>query len=174
MLLRVVLALAAAGCFVAGSMFMKPAAGFTNPLPSIAVFVCFGLAIVFDVHLVHLRGEIGSAVVLIGGLEATVAVFLARWLYDERLDPVKVLAIVLVLAGVVLLEWRPGADVTAERAPRAERRAVSEPATEPDPSASTGRPVLPRRVVHPAAKLRPAGDAEFRVHPLQVRVDGAP
>jgi small multidrug resistance pump len=158
-LIRLVLALAAAGCFVAGSMFMKPAAGFTNFWPSVAVFFFFGLAIVFDVHLVHSLGEIGSAVVLIGGLEATVAVLLARYLFDERLDAVKVLAITLVLAGVVLLEWRPGSDTAARHIGSSDR-----------PSAAAG-PHASRWIVQPAPELRAAGDAELRVHTLHVRVD---
>lgn len=138
---------------------MKPAAGFTNFWPSVAVFFFFAVAIVLDVHLVHSWGEIGRAVVLIGGLEATVAVFLARWLFDERLDGVKMLAIALVLAGVVLLEWRPGADTASHHVGPSSR-----------PSASAG-PHASRWIVQPASELGTAGDAELRVHTLHVRVD---
>lgn len=158
-LIRLVLAFAAAGCFVAGSMFMKPSAGFTNFWPSVAVFFFFAVAIVLDVHLVHSWGEIGRAVVLIGGLEATVAVFLARFLFDERLDAVKLLAITLVLAGVVLLEWQPGADTASDHVGSSNR-----------PSAAAG-PHASRWIVQPAPEFRAAGDAELRVHTLQVRVD---
>ncbi|MCB0997984.1 MAG: hypothetical protein R2713_13330 [Ilumatobacteraceae bacterium] len=149
MLLRLVLAVATAGCFVAGSMLMKPAAGFAHTTATLAVFACFALGVTLDLFLVHLRGEVGSAVVLIVGLEAAVSVVLARWLFGERVDLVRLVAVGLVLAGVALLEWRPG-DGTPEASVA--------------PGSHTG-------VVEPVAELGSSGDAELGVHPLQVRVD---
>ena len=70
-------------------------------------------------------------------------------LFGERVDLVRLVAVGLVLAGVALLEWRPG-DGTPEASVA--------------PGSHTG-------VVEPVAELGSSGDAELGVHPLQVRVD---
>lgn len=166
-IVRTALALGAAGCFVAGSMFMKPSAGFTRLWPSLAVFVCFAIGITLDVFLVRARGEVGSAVVLIVGLEAAFSAVIARWLFGEPFDRVRVLAMALVLAGVVLLEWQPAAATGRPPAPPA-RSARSD-----HPAGATWRPPAGPLPVEPVAQLGPARDAELRVHPLEVRVDRA-
>lgn len=112
---RILLAIGASACFVAGSLFMKPAAGFTRLWPSVAVFVCFALGILLDVYLVRSLGDVGPAVILIGGLEATFTVLMARWIYDESLDARRVAAMALVLSGVALLDWHPKAAAEADR-----------------------------------------------------------
>jgi multidrug transporter EmrE-like cation transporter len=94
---------------------MKPAAGFTRLGPSIAVFVCFALGILLDVYLVRSLGDVGPAVILIGGLEATFTVLMARLLFDESLDARRVAAMALVLSGVALLDWHPKAAAEADR-----------------------------------------------------------
>lgn len=103
MFVRLVLALGAASWFVAGSMFMKPAAGFTRLWPSVAVFACFAAGLVFDVVVVRVVGEVGATAVLIIGLEVVLAASFASWLYGERLSGTRMVAMALVLLGVLLL-----------------------------------------------------------------------
>ncbi len=143
---RLALAVGAAACFVAGSMLMKPASGFGRLVPTLGVFACFALGVTLDVLLVRAGDEVGPAVVLIVGLELVFSVLLAAWLFGEQLSPARIVAVVLVLAGMVAL----GLDVR---------------------HAPTGTPaVLP---VEPLAELGAAGDAELGVDALQVGVDRA-
>lgn len=146
MLARLALALCAALSFVAGSMLMKPAAGFTRMWPSVAVFGCFAAGLVFDVLLVRVGGEVGAAAVLTIGLEVVLAAVFANWIYDERFSGQRFVAVVLVAIGVLLLTFE----------------ASESPARPRDPSP-----------VEPFTQLRPARDAELRVDPLEVGVDRA-
>ncbi len=150
MLVRLALAAGAATCFVAGSMFMKPADGFGRLGPSLAVFACFAAGVTLDVLLVRMGDEVGPAVVLIVGLEVALSAVLASWLFGEPLSVQRICAIVLVLAGVLLL----GLDTHGV------------PSGAPDI-----RPV--GSAVEPLAQLGATGDAELRVHALQVGVDRA-
>jgi len=146
MVVRFALALGAATCFVAGCMFMKPAAGLTRLAPTMAVFACFAAGLVLDMLLVRTGGEVGAAYATIVGLETVMAVAVAAWLFDEAVTPRRALAIVLVILGVVLL---------ASEAPAEHTAVASVSAIEPD------------------AQLGASADTQLGVDPLQVRVDGA-
>ena len=146
---RLALALGAAACFAVGSLLMKPADGFARWAPTLGVFACFALGVTLDVLLVRAGGEVGPAVVVIVGLELVCSVLLASWLFGERLSAARVAAVVLVLAGTVLLVFDGGE--TPSGAPR-------------------GADALP---VEPLTQLGASGDAELGVDALQVRVDRA-
>lgn len=142
-LVRLGLALGASTCFVVGTLFMKPAAGLTRPGPTIAVFACFACGLVLDVLLVRVGGDLGGAALAILGTEAVLLIALAGWLYGEAITLRRVAALVLVMVGV-LLALAGEEDVASSPSP-----------------------------LEPRAQLRPAGDAELGVDPLQVGVDRA-
>jgi multidrug transporter EmrE-like cation transporter len=151
MAVRFALALGAAICFVAGCMFMKPAAGLTRLAPTLAVFACFAAGLVLDMLLVRTGGEVGSAYAVIVGLETVMAVALAAWLFDEAVTSRRALAIVLVILGVVLLATEAPTEHTSAHAAA----------------------VAPVSAIEPAAQLGASADPQLGVDPLEVRIDGA-
>jgi multidrug transporter EmrE-like cation transporter len=150
-LVRLALSIGAAGWFVAGCMFMKPAAGMTRLGPTLAVFGCFAVGLVLDTILVRLGNDVGVAYTMVIGLEVVIAVVVASLLYDERVSGQRLVAVGLVVVGVVLL--------AVEHVPVA---------TEP-----TGASLRRSSAVQPRAQLGTAGDAELAVDALEMGVDRA-
>ncbi len=146
MLCRLGLAFGSAAFFVAGSLLMRPAAGFSRLVPTLGVIGCYVVGVVLDMFLVRAGNEVGPAVVLVIGLEAAFTAVLAHWLYDERLNGVRVVALVLVMSGVLVLGWQPS-----------EASEVRHP--------TPGAGPLP---VEPVAQLGSARDAELGVRALEM------
>ena len=93
---------------VAGTTSMKYAEGFTRPLPSILVFVCYGLC--FGALTLALRGislSVAYAVWVGAGTALIAGVGVA--LFGEALTAAKVLGVGLIVAGVVILNAAGGA-----------------------------------------------------------------
>lgn len=97
------LAVAASGCFTAGGLLMKPAAGLTRLAPSAAVFVLFVLGAACLARLVHLGGEVGPAYLVVVGLETVLAFALGAALFGEALTGTRLVAVALVFGGTAIL-----------------------------------------------------------------------
>lgn len=98
-----VLSATSAACFAGGGLMMKPSAGFSRVWPSLAVGVLFVAGTVLLAVTVHATGEVGPAYLAIGALETLLVFTLGVLLFDDQLSGVRVVAVVLVLAGSVLL-----------------------------------------------------------------------
>lgn len=92
----------AAACFATGGLFMKKAAGVSNLLPT-AAFALLFLAGAALQSVGMRRLDMGVAYIAVLGLEAALAVFLSVAVLHESYSAPRIFAVVLILAGVVLL-----------------------------------------------------------------------
>ncbi len=97
------LSLAAALLFALGGLCMKYSVGLTRALPSAGIFICFCSGAIFQT-LAMRRTEMGSTYVFVLGLEAMAAFALGALFLGERMTLAKLGALVLVVAGIALLE----------------------------------------------------------------------
>lgn len=89
---------------VLGTICMKFAEGFTKLVPSVLVFVFYGLALAFLVLVLKKMGEI-SVVYAIWASAGTalIAVIGIVW-FKEPVSPAKIISILLILLGILGLE----------------------------------------------------------------------
>ena len=89
---------------VLGTICMKKAEGFTKLVPSILVFVLYGLALACLVMVLKKMGEI-SVVYAIWASAGTalIAVIGMIW-FEEPVTPVKIASIFLIVLGILGLE----------------------------------------------------------------------
>jgi quaternary ammonium compound-resistance protein SugE len=94
--------LIASGCYATGGLFMKYSQGMTRPLPVLA----FALLFLTGASLQALgmrRVDLGMAYVLVLGIEAGMAVVLSVFVLHEHMSLARAVAILVILAGVMLL-----------------------------------------------------------------------
>ncbi len=85
---------------VAGTTSMKLSAGFTNLLPSIFIFVLYGLS--FGALTKCLQGmDVSIAYAVWSGLGTLAIAFIGACYFKEPLTPTKMGSIVLILIGVI-------------------------------------------------------------------------
>jgi len=89
---------------VLGTVYMKKADGFTELVPSILVFVFYGLALASLVMVLKYSGEI-SVIYAIWASAGTalIAVIGIIW-YKEPVTVIKIASIILILLGILGLE----------------------------------------------------------------------
>ncbi len=87
---------------VAGTTNMKLSQGFTERLPSVLVFVFYGLSI-GALTLSLKRIDVSVAYAVWSGLGTAIIAILGVSLFGEALTGVKVVALVLIVVGVVML-----------------------------------------------------------------------
>lgn len=88
---------------VAGTSSMKLAEGFTRLVPSLAIFVCWGLAIVF--LTLSLRTiEISVAYAIWAGLGTVLIALIGIALFGEPAGALKILFIAMIIVGAVGLK----------------------------------------------------------------------
>jgi small multidrug resistance pump/quaternary ammonium compound-resistance protein SugE len=92
----------AAVAFGLGGVCMKWSEGFTRAPATAGVFLFFLLGAGLQT-LAMTRGDLGVVYVVVLGLEAVLAVGLGIWLFQEQLTPMRLLAIVLIVAGIAIL-----------------------------------------------------------------------
>lgn len=96
------LALLAALAFTAGGVLMKQAEGLRHAGP-VAGFVAL-FAVGAALQSQAMRGaELGATYVLVLGLEAILAFGLGVVLFQEAVTPMKLAAVVLIIAGIAVL-----------------------------------------------------------------------
>jgi multidrug transporter EmrE-like cation transporter len=98
-----ILLLAASLLFAAGGLFMKYSQGLTRLGPSVAVFTLFCAGAACQAIAMR-RAEMGVAYIFVLGLEAILAFLLSIFLLNERASVSRVCAVVLIIAGIALLE----------------------------------------------------------------------
>jgi multidrug transporter EmrE-like cation transporter len=92
----------AALCFAAGGVFMKSSAGASRPLPTIAFLLLFVGGAILQARAMR-RLDMGAVYVAVLGLEAVLAMGFSIFLLGERLSFFRLIAVVLIVAGVALL-----------------------------------------------------------------------
>jgi small multidrug resistance pump len=97
------IAIGAALSFVLGGVFMQMSQGFSQIIPTISIYLCFGLGATLQTLAMQKSGEMGITYVLIVGLEAVLAVGCGIFFFQEGYSSLKLVGITLVTIGVVLL-----------------------------------------------------------------------
>lgn len=92
----------AALCFAAGGVFMKSSAGALRLSPTLAFLVLFIAGALLQARAMR-RADMGVVYVAVLGLEAVFALGFAVVLLGERLSPLRLLSVVLIVSGVALL-----------------------------------------------------------------------
>ncbi|MES1258196.1 MAG: SMR family transporter [Acidobacteriota bacterium] len=92
----------AALAFALGGVAMKLSAGLTRLVPSACLFLLFcGGAALQALAMRH--AGMGVTYIAVLGLEAALAFLLGVWLFSEPATPVRILAVALIAAGILLL-----------------------------------------------------------------------
>jgi multidrug transporter EmrE-like cation transporter len=97
------IAIGAALSFVLGGVFMQMSQGLSQIIPTISIYLCFGLGATLQTIAMQKSGEMGITYVLIVGLEAVLAVSCGIFLFQESYSLLKLVGITLVTIGVVFL-----------------------------------------------------------------------
>ena len=96
-------AIIAALSFTIGGIFMKTSQGLSQIVPTVLIYLCFGLGATLQTLVMQKSGEMGITYVLILGLEAVLAVAFGILFFQEGSSPLKLVGITLVIIGVALL-----------------------------------------------------------------------
>lgn len=87
---------------VVGTSFLRSAAGFTKPGPSMLVVVGYGLAFFF-LSLTLDKVPVGVAYAIWSGVGVTLIAAIGWLFLGQKLDPAALLGMALIIAGVVVL-----------------------------------------------------------------------
>jgi small multidrug resistance pump/quaternary ammonium compound-resistance protein SugE len=96
------LAIITALAYTIGGIFMKLSQGLTVPIPTVAVYALFLLGVTLQILLTNGSG-LGITYILVLGLEAVMATLFGMYIFGEKLSPLNLSGIVLVLIGVIFL-----------------------------------------------------------------------
>ncbi|EFO79974.1 small multidrug resistance protein [Oscillochloris trichoides DG-6] len=92
---------------VIGTTALKYSDGFSKFVPSLLVIVGYGLA--FYLLSLSLRQiPLGSAYAIWSGLGTAATAAIGVWLWQESVSPLRIMGIVLIIAGVVVLNLAQG------------------------------------------------------------------
>jgi multidrug transporter EmrE-like cation transporter len=92
----------AAVAFTVGGISMKYSAGLTRPVPSLLVFALFCLGAALQA-LAMRHADMGPTYIFVLGLESVLAFLLGVFVRGEPVTPLRIVAVLLVTAGIVLL-----------------------------------------------------------------------
>jgi multidrug transporter EmrE-like cation transporter len=95
-------ALAASVAFTAGGVCMKYSNGLTRLWPSVLLFALFCAGAAAQ-PLAMRHSEMSTTYIFVLGLESVLAFALGAAVFSEPVTPVRILAVALVTAGIVLL-----------------------------------------------------------------------
>jgi quaternary ammonium compound-resistance protein SugE len=96
------LQLGAALAYGVGGSCMKLSDGLRRPIPTAGLYALFILGATLQTIAMR-RTDLGVSYILVLGFEAIVAFGLAIFLFGETVAPLKAVAVLLILIGVVLL-----------------------------------------------------------------------
>jgi small multidrug resistance pump len=88
---------------VAGTVCMKLAEGFTKLWPSIFVFLCYGLCLVFLTLVVDTLA-ISSTYAIWAGVGTALTAFVGFTWFREPVSLIKIISIFLIILGIIGLE----------------------------------------------------------------------
>lgn len=95
---------------VAGTTCMKLSEGFSRPIPSILIFVFYGVSFtLFTLSVKHIDISVAYAIWSAVGVAAITAIGFLR--FGEDLSPVKLLFIAVIIVGVIGLRLTDGGSV---------------------------------------------------------------
>ena len=94
--------IAAGICYASGGVCMKLSQGLSRPLPSLMLFACFGLGAGLQAVALR-RADLGSAYILVLGLEASLAFAAGILFFHEAVTLPKLLGCALIVAGILFL-----------------------------------------------------------------------
>lgn len=92
---------------VLGTTSMKMSAGFTRPIPSIFIFVFYGLSLTL-VTLALKQIDVSIAYSIWSGLGTAIIATIALIFFKESLSLVKILSILMIIGGVIGLNMSGG------------------------------------------------------------------
>lgn len=85
---------------VAGTTAMKLSAGFSKLLPSLSVFVCYGASLTL-LTLTLRRLDVSVAYAVWSGVGTALITLIGFVYFAEAVSPLKVVSILLIIAGVI-------------------------------------------------------------------------
>jgi len=97
-------------CEVAGTTALKASEGFTKVVPSTIVIVGYGVAFFLLSRVVKIM-DLGVAYAIWAGVGIVLIAFLGWIVYDQKLDVVAIIGMVLIISGVVLINAFSGVKV---------------------------------------------------------------
>ena len=97
------LLLLASAFFACGGLFMKYSDGLSRLVPSLAVFALFGAGAACQAVAMK-RNDMSVAYILVLGSEAVLAFALSAAVLGERVSSLRIAAIAVIVAGIVMLE----------------------------------------------------------------------
>lgn len=98
-----IIAIGAAVCFVLGGVFMQMSQGLSQIIPTVFIYLCFGLGATLQTLAIQKSGDMGITYVLIVGLEAVLAVGCGMIFFQEGSSVLKLAGLTLITIGVAFL-----------------------------------------------------------------------
>lgn len=92
---------------VTGTISMKLSEGFTKIVPSVMIFVCYAIAFTFITYAIR-KIEIGVAYTVWSGVGTVLVASVGIIYFGEQVSLVKIISILLVIAGVIGLKISSG------------------------------------------------------------------
>ncbi|WP_027857099.1 DMT family transporter [Marinobacterium jannaschii] len=93
---------------VGGTTAMKYSEGFSRLLPSVLMFVCYGLAFVFLTYALKVF-EVGTAYAIWSGVGTAAIALIGVLCFSEAVTTMKLISLSLIILGVVGLNLAGGA-----------------------------------------------------------------
>jgi small multidrug resistance pump/quaternary ammonium compound-resistance protein SugE len=81
---------------------MKLSQGLSVPIPTVAVYGLFFIGVTLQIWLTNGSG-LGITYILVLGLEAVMATLFGMYIFGEKLSPLNLSGILLVVIGVIFL-----------------------------------------------------------------------
>jgi small multidrug resistance pump len=98
---------------VSGTTSMKLSQGFTKMIPSIMIFVFYGLSLtLLTIALKNI--DVSVAYAIWSGLGTAIIATIGILLFKESVSPIKILSILMIIAGVIGLNLAGGSHGTQE------------------------------------------------------------
>ncbi|NTU53334.1 MAG: multidrug efflux SMR transporter [Chlorobiaceae bacterium] len=89
---------------VSGTTSMKLSAGFTKPLPSVLIFVFYGLSLTFLTLALRVM-PVGMAYAIWSALGTALITAIGVLWFGEGMNTIKVVSLVLIIVGIVGLHF---------------------------------------------------------------------
>ncbi|SMF05684.1 DMT family transporter [Desulfovibrio gilichinskyi] len=95
-------------CEVSGTSCLKLSDGFSKIIPTVSVFVFYGLSM-WGLSVVLKKMDVGVAYAVWSGLGTAIVVLIGIFFFGERITPVRFCSLLFIVIGVIGLNYSPGA-----------------------------------------------------------------
>ena len=117
------LLLIAIGFEVAATVCMKLSDGFKRPVPSVLVFVCFGLSFgAFPLALQVI--ELSTAYAVWSGLGTVLTAVIGIFWFQDTVNATKMLALLSIMCGCIAIKYADGLAEAAQEAAQREKEGI--------------------------------------------------